>query len=260
MIDIGANLTNKAFSEDLPEVLDRAAAAGVERIIVTGTAVAESEQALALVQRYPDVLKSTVGIHPHHADQAEPGWQKMVLQIALRGAVAIGETGLDYFRNFSTRQNQREVFRIQLELASDLDLPLFVHDRDSEGEVLSMLQRHAQTPVVVHCFTGTQALLEAYLELGCYIGLTGWICDERRGNDVAQLAENIPDDRLLIETDSPYLLPRTIQPRPKAHRNEPCYLAYVVQKLATVRSQSTSYIDEMTTNNANRLFRLEATE
>lgn len=256
MIDIGANLTDKSFTDDLDEVCERAKDVGVERIVVTGTNEVSSRQAFELAVRYPAYLAATAGVHPHHADDFTAHSLTTITDFAKQGAVAIGETGLDYFRNFSTRANQRRVFQTQLELASALQLPVFVHDRDSEGEVLEMLLRHATTEVVVHCFTGDQALLDAYIAQDCYIGITGWVCDERRGKELASIVPRIPESKLLIETDSPYLMPRTIRPRPKTRRNEPMNLKYVRQKVAEVRAQSESHVDEITTANAKRFFRL----
>ena len=256
MIDIGANLTDKTFRNDLSEVIQRAQDAGLERIVVTGTNVALSRRALELTSTYPNYLACTAGVHPHDADAVTKGWVDSIAEFAKQGAVAIGETGLDYFRNFSTRTNQRAVFEAQLELAANIKLPVFVHDRESNGEVLELLQRFGISDVVIHCFTGSVDLLDAYLAFGCYIGITGWICDERRGTELAKFADRIPDERLLIETDSPYLLPRNISPRPSTRRNEPMNLKYVRDKIAESRHQSPAHVDQITTMNAIRLFRL----
>jgi TatD DNase family protein len=172
---------------------------------------------------------------------------------------AIGETGLDFNRNYSPQSDQRAVFRAQLELAARHGLPVFVHDRDSGGAVASHLteRRDALRAVIVHCFTGTAAELDRYLELDCHIGITGWICDERRGTQLAAIAGRIPDNRLLIESDAPYLLPRTIRPRPRSHRNEPANLPWVARALAAVRGQSLQHICDCTTANARRVFDID---
>lgn len=257
MIDIGANLTDKSFSDDLDAVCERAHKAGVERIVVTGTDESASRRAIELAQSKPGFLAATAGVHPHHATDVSEKTIDTIAQLANLGAVAIGETGLDYFRNFSPRDSQRRVFQELLELATRLQLPAFVHDRDSEGETLELLERHARTNVVVHCFTGGQSLLDAYVANDYYIGITGWVCDERRGTELANIVERIPDDRLLIETDSPYLMPRTIRPRPKTRRNEPMNLTYVRAKVAEVRAQTEAKVDQITTANAKRFFRLD---
>ena len=256
MIDIGANLTDKSFRGDLGDVINRAIEGGINHIVVTGTNESLSHDAATLALNRQDYLAYTAGVHPHYADDVADGWIDTIAEIASLGAAAIGETGLDYFRNFSTRENQRKVFQAQLELASSLDLPVFVHDRDSNGEVLEMLKHSATTDVVVHCFTGNGLLLDAYIEIGCYIGVTGWVCDPIRGLELANIIDRIPDERLLLETDSPYLMPKNIQPKPSTHRNEPGNLKYVRKKVAASRNQSESHIDQITTANAIRFFRL----
>lgn len=257
MIDIGANLTEKSFRGEIDEVLARALKEGVEYIVVTGTNESGSQDAANIAQQFPNRLAFTAGVHPHHADNVADDWLETIERLARLDAVAIGETGLDYFRNFSSRANQRKIFQAQLELAESLELPVFVHDRDSNGEVLEMLQQFAATDVVVHCFTGDGDLLDAYLKIDCFIGITGWICDPRRGAGLAEIVNRIPDDRLLLETDSPYLMPKTIKPKPRTRRNEPMNLRYVRQKVAESRNQSESHIDDITTNNAKRFFRLD---
>ena len=257
MIDIGANLTDKSFKNDLSEVVGRAISEGVEHIVVTGTNESASHDAAKIAKLFPDRLGFTSGVHPHHADDVTEEWLDTIRTVALRGAAAIGETGLDYFRNFSTQANQRKVFQAQLELAATLEMPVFVHDRDSNGEVLDMLREHAQTEVVVHCFTGDGDLLDAYLDIGCHIGITGWICDPHRGTELADIVSRIPDERLMLETDSPFLMPKTIDPKPQTRRNEPMNLKYVRRKVAEVRNQTEAHVDHITTENAKRFFRFE---
>ena len=256
MIDIGANLTDKSFQNDVEDVIDRAIKQGVNRIVVTGTNELKSHEAAKMAKRNPNHLAFTAGVHPHHADEVSDGWIDAIVELTHQGAAAIGETGLDYFRDFSPRADQRKVFQAQLELASKLEMPVFVHDRDSNGEVLNMLKEFATTDVVVHCFTGEGDLLDAYLDIGCYIGITGWICDPRRGIVLADIVNRIPDDRLMLETDSPYLMPKNIEPKPRTRRNEPMNLKYVNQKVAEARKQSVDHIDHISTRNAERFFRL----
>lgn len=256
MIDIGANLTDRSFDGDLPRVLDRARANGVEHVIVTGTDIEGSRRASELVESSAGYLSATAGIHPHHADRAPSGWKKD-LQTLAKSAVAVGETGLDYFRNFSSRPGQRQMFTAQLELALELDKPVFIHDRDSEGELGQILSTFDGLRGVVHCFTGTKEQLVQYLELGFYIGITGWICDERRGIPLREAVRLIPDDRILIETDAPYLLPRTLKPRPRSRRNEPANLRYVAEMTASSRSQTVEHLLRITVENSRRLFCLD---
>ena len=257
MIDIGANLTSSEFAGDLEEVLVRARAEGVEHIIVTGTCNRSSRASAALARLHPDILSATAGIHPHHADRAtEDDMEEVRRLIRDEHVVAVGETGLDHFRDFASRENQERVFRAQVEIALGAGMPLFIHDRDSGGEVLRVLKEDPPEYAVIHCFTGSRDDLQAFVELDLYIGITGWICDERRGLGLREIAGLIPTDRLLIETDSPYLVPRTIRPRPRSRRNEPALLAHVAEELARARGESVEELRRSTTENARRLFRL----
>lgn len=260
MIDIGVNLANAAFEDDRDAVLARAQAAGVQAMVVTGTSVADSCAALALAQQR-DGLFATAGVHPHEAGAVEPDWAERVAELAAAvEVVAIGETGLDYYRNYAPRDAQRRVFRRQAELAVNIGLPLFVHDRDSAGDTRAVLRdfRNDLAACVIHCFTGSEEDLEGYLEDGYSIGVTGWICDERRGTGLAALAPRIPAERLMIETDAPYLLPRTITPRPRSRRNEPAFLPWVAKRLAACRGEDAAVLERRTHDNAARFFRLPA--
>ena len=257
VIDIGVNLTNSAFDADRADVLQRAAAAGVTSMLVTGTSVAASQAASALAEKTG--LYATAGVHPHDAEAAPPDWPEAIASLAQsRTVVAIGETGLDYYRNYSSRDAQRQAFQRQAELAVAVGKPLFVHDRDSGGETRAILAdyRNRLVDCVIHCFTGTAEDLDGYLQDGYHIGITGWICDERRGGELAALAPRIPADRLMIETDAPFLLPRNITPKPSSRRNEPAFLPWVVAKLAECRSEDPAALAEQTQANARRFFRL----
>ena len=257
MIDIGVNLTNPAFDADRADVLRRAVAAGVTTMIVTGTSVAASRAASALAEKTG--LYATAGVHPHEAEAAPADWLQALGAIAQsRTVVAIGETGLDYYRNYSSRAAQRRAFQSQAELAVAVGKPLFVHDRDSGGETRAILAdyRGALVDCVIHCFTGTAEDLDGYLQDGYHIGVTGWICDERRGGGLAALAPRIPADRLMIETDAPFLLPRNMTPRPRSRRNEPAFLPLVAAKLAECRGEDPLALAERTHANATRFFRL----
>lgn len=257
MIDIGANLTDKTFQHDLEDVLVRAKRAGVDHIVVTGTDLEHSQRAVELCNLHSDYLFSTAGIHPHNASRVHRQSIQQLTQIAGNSCViAIGETGLDYFRNFSPRSDQISAFEAQLQLAVELRLPAFIHDRDSNGELLTILKNFPNLSAVIHCFTGSASLLQDYLDLGLYIGITGWICDERRGQELYQCVSLIPDDRLLMETDSPYLIPRTLKPRPRSRRNEPAFLEHVCSTIASARGQSVEHIRHITQENAKTLFGL----
>jgi TatD DNase family protein len=235
IIDIGVNLTNKSLLGDLDGVLQRAAEAGVTQMVVTGTSPAESEAAIDLCRRYPERLVSTCGVHPHHASDWNEDSYDALKRMAQQDCVrAIGETGLDFNRNFSPRDDQEFAFSQQMALAVELKLPLFCHQRDAHARFIEMLRenREALSQVVVHCFTDSREALIEYLDLDCHIGVTGWICDERRGLELRELVKLIPADRLMLETDAPYLLPRNLDPRPASRINEPAYLPHILHEVA----------------------------
>lgn len=240
MIDIGVNLTNKRFDKDLEAVINNAKQAGITKLIVTGTSVIESKQALTLAKAYPNFIYTTAGVHPHDASTLNEESLKQLRDLALQPQVkAIGECGLDFNRNFSTPAEQEKAFIQQLELAVEYQLPVFMHERDANCRFIELLTPYIeQLPnAVLHCFTGNQEELERCLALDLHIGITGWICDERRGLHLLDLVKMIPDHRLMIETDSPYLLPRSMRPKPKSSRNEPKYLPYIAQMIADARQQ-----------------------
>jgi len=240
LIDIGANLAHDSFDADRDVVIARAQAAGVGQLIVTGATLAASQAAIALARARPGVLYATAGVHPHHAAELGPGeLPRLRALLADPAVVAAGECGLDYFRNFSPAAAQRQAFALQLQLASECGRPLFLHQRDAHADFMAALREHgARLRGVAHCFTGEAAELEDYLELGLHIGITGWICDERRGRHLLGLVARIPAGRLLLETDAPYLLPRDLVPRPASRRNEPCYLPHIAATVARARGES----------------------
>lgn len=257
LIDIGANLTHPAFHADLPDVMARARAAGVAAVIVTGTSVPESTAALAMAKSN-DGIYCTAGVHPHHARECNEGTIAALRVLAQQPRVlAIGECGLDFNRNYSPHPDQEKWFEAQVDLAIELRKPLFLHSRDAAPSFLNLLKRKQNLPPsVAHCFTGDKAELHAYLDLGLYIGITGWICDERRGGHLLELAREIPADRLMLETDSPYLTPRDMRPQPKARRNEPAFLPHVLRTVARAVGRPAELVAEETTRNARTFFGL----
>jgi TatD DNase family protein len=259
LIDIGANLTHASFAADLNEVMARAASAGVRRMVVTGADLQSSQQAAALAAAHPSRLHSTAGVHPHHAAGFSVAQRtEFAALLTSPGVVAVGECGLDYFRDLSPREAQRAAFSAQLELAVALGKPVFLHQRDAHQDFTAMLRDFAGRLAggVAHCFTGGIAELETYLSMGLYIGVTGWICDERRGQDLRAAVPRIPSDRLLIETDAPYLLPRDLQPMPASRRNEPAFLPHVAAAVAALRAEPLESLAATTTRNAVALFNL----
>ena len=256
LVDIGANLTHAAFRDDLDAVLGRARAAGVARIVVTGTTVEESRQASALA-RSADFLYATAGVHPHHARDCDSNTIPQLREILKDPrAVAVGECGLDFNRNYSPHPDQEKWFVAQLELGIELGKPLFLHSRDAHPRFSQIISSLKPKKAVAHCFTGEREELKAYLDLGLYIGITGWICDERRGRHLLDLVKEIPRDRLLLETDAPYLTPRDLKPQPKARRNEPAFLPHILGAVARALGRPAEEVAAQTTRNAEELFSL----
>ena len=231
LVDIGANLTHASFAPDLDDVVHRAREHGVATLVVTGTTVDESRRAVEIADRYG--LYCTAGVHPHHARECDASTLPALKEIAAHPrVVAIGECGLDFNRNYSPHPDQEKWFIAQLELGIDLKKPLFLHSRDAHPRFSELLKKYRPGKAVAHCFTGEREELRAYLDLGLYVGITGWICDERRGRHLLELVREIPPDRLLLETDAPYLTPRDLQPQPKARRNEPAFLPHIARAVA----------------------------
>lgn len=260
LIDIGANLTHSAFREDLAQVLARAAGAGVSTIVVTGTSLEASAQAARLAAAHPGMLRATVGVHPHHAGDCDADTIPALRGLAAQPlVVALGECGLDFNRNYSPHPDQERWFVAQLELACELGKPLFLHSRDAHPRLADLVRayRDRLPRAVAHCFTGERDELRAYLDLDLYIGITGWICDERRGLHLRELVREIPRDRLLLETDAPYLTPRDLRPQPKARRNEPAFLAHILRSVALARGEAPEMLGAATTQNAKRFFELD---
>jgi TatD DNase family protein len=262
LIDIGVNLTNSSFANKEQAVLDRAYQSGVAQLLLTGTHVESSEQALELCHRLDDSaqrLFSTAGIHPHAASDWTSNSERQLRALLNEDRVrAVGECGLDFNRDFSPRSQQEKVLEEHLALAVDLQLPVFLHERDANQRLLEILRdyRDRLPALVVHCFTGEQRALFSYLDLDLHIGITGWICDERRGTHLHPLVKDIPRGRLMLESDAPYLLPRSLRPKPKNGRNEPAYLPEVLREVALHRGESLEDVAAHTTDCARAFFGL----
>jgi TatD DNase family protein len=259
IIDIGVNLTHRSFNLDQKEVIDRALIAGVSTMVVTGTSLRSSQEAQRLASRYPSKLYSTAGIHPHDSRNSNDDTIKILRRLANnKEVVAIGECGLDYNRDFSPRPIQDRCFELQIELACELSLPLFLHERDAHKRFVEILDIYkGKIKAVVHCFTGTEEELKSYLDRGFYIGITGWICDERRGKHLRGLIKKIPLDKLMIETDAPFLTPRNMFNKPKDGRNEPAFLTYVLKEVANSLNKPSEEVAKVTTETAREFFNLK---
>lgn len=259
MFDIGVNLTSTQFASDRQKVVKRARDAGVTGMLITGTNALESQQAQRLAEAQPGFCWSTAGVHPHHASE----WSTEIASTLRRlvekqEVVAIGECGLDFNRNLSAHEQQEYAFDAQLALAAELNMPVFLHCREAHARFAAVLEPWLPklAGAVIHCFTGTRDELEACLAMGLSVGITGWVCDERRGLELRELLPLIPADRLLLETDAPYLLPRDMRPRPTSRRNEPCFLPHIVNQVATWRGESAEELASRIDQNARTLFRL----
>ena len=259
LIDIGANLTHKDFAQDIDAVIEDALDCNIKQLIVTGTSKVESIKAHELATTHNSTLFSTAGVHPHYANTFDQETEEIIYELASKkSVVAIGECGLDYFRNFSPKKSQINVFLNQIKIAKNVELPLFLHQRDAHGDFVKILESHYDNSIkgVAHCFTGSEEMLAIYLEMGLYIGITGWICDERRGIELQKIVNKIPLERLMIETDCPYLLPRSLNPKPKSRRNEPKYLPEIVKMIALNTDYSYAEIVDQSTKNAINFFNL----
>ena len=259
LVDIGANLGHESFDRDREQVLARAREAGVAQIVVTGASEAESATALAVARTAPGMLFSTAGVHPHHAREWRSGSTAALERLAVEPEViAIGETGLDFNRDFSPRPDQERAFEAHLELAAGLGLPVFLHERDAHERFLAIVSRWRARleRAVIHCFTGDGAALDAYLDLDLHVGVTGWICDERRGLHLRGIVDRIPLDRLMIETDAPYLLPRDLVPKPKTRRNEPMHLPHILRAVAVAAGVEAETLAQSTSATARCFFGL----
>jgi TatD DNase family protein len=257
LTDIGINLMHKSFQADREQVLKRAIAAGVTQFIITGASLRSSQEAAAFARQHPGTLYATAGVHPHDARHCTPETLTALRELANHPeVVAIGECGLDYNRDFSPRPVQDRWFEAQVQLACDLKMPLFLHERDAHQRFVEILSQYRDRPgkAVIHCFTGSAAELDTYLGMDLYIGITGWICDERRGTHLRDLVRRIPLDRLMLETDAPFLTPRDMRPKPRDGRNEPAFLPHILRAVARAMGKSPDEVARATTETARSFF------
>ena len=238
--DIGANLTHKSFQEDMENVLQESQQNGVKRLSVTGSCLEDSILALEISNRFPDMCVSTAGIHPHNAKEFSRELFTEIKDLLIEDKVkCVGETGLDFNRNYSSPEDQQRSFEAHIELAIDISKPLFLHERDAHEKFIEIINPYLNEmpKSVVHCFTGQKEALLKYIDMNFYIGITGWLCDERRGKHLEELIPLIPLEKLLVETDSPYLLPRDMG-LDNSSRNEPQYLKHIAKRVAEYRNES----------------------
>ncbi len=259
LIDIGVNLTHSSFRQDLRAVIERAMEAGVVQMVVTGTDPRASEDARELASHHPGILYSTAGVHPHDAKRWTGATGKRLAELAAAPeVVALGEMGLDFYRDYSPRPDQVRAFQAQLELACDLAAPVFLHERDAGRRFFPLLERYRDRlpKAVLHCFTGGRDELAACRDLDLHVGITGWICDERRGLHLRELIPLVPADRLMLETDAPFILPRNLTPRPKDRRNEPAFLPHVLKAVSEALGEQPEELANTTTRTARTFFGL----
>jgi TatD DNase family protein len=259
MIDIALNLTSSQFSEDREQVMSRALAAGVHHCLLLASDFTEAAEVSVLAERWPKQAYGTAGVHPHHAkDYLLHELEPLRQLLSHPQVIAVGECGLDFNRDFSPRPQQEQIFEAQLAMAAELNMPLVLHERDASTRFIEILSpwRDQLPGAVLHCFTGDKTALYACLDMGLHIGVTGWVCDERRGQELQALVPLIPLDRLLLETDAPYLLPRDLLPKPQGRRNEPMYLPHIYRRVAELRGDDLSAMTAQIKRNFKQLFGL----
>lgn len=257
--DIGVNLNSSQFKHDIVDVVARARKAGVTQQIIISSDLDESQEVIALAERFN--LWATAGVHPHHASTWDQySGESLRAQLAHPSVVAVGECGLDFNRNFSPPDAQRIAFTEQLEIAARCHKPVYMHCRDAHDEFLTILDRYrAQLPnAVLHCFTGNRQQLRDCLHRDLFIGITGWIVDERRGQDLREAIHDLPLNRLLLETDSPYLVPRDLPNKPTSRRNEPAFLLHIATVVATLKGISVEVLQQHCRENVQMAFGISA--
>ena len=247
--DIACNFTSDRFDNDLDEVINQAIVNNITKFGLICSRLSDIDKLLEIYNRYSKDMFFTIGVHPHHANEINEEYLKKLKEVINNNNPhAIGETGLDFFRNLSTYEEQIFAFEEQIKIAIDTNKPLFLHQRDSHDDFIKILRKYSSdiNKSVVHCFTGTKEQLNDYLELDCYIGVTGWICDAKRNVELRKTIKNIPLERLMIEPACPYLIPKNLEEKPKNNRNEPTYLNHIANEVATLMKKDINDIREKT--------------
>ena len=256
--DIACNFTSERFNKDLDDVIKRAIANKITKFGLICSRMSDLNKLLKIYKQYSKSMFYTIGVHPHHANEINDDYLKKLKNvITTNNPHAIGETGLDFFRNLSTYEQQIYVFEEQIKIAIDTNKPLFLHQRDSHDDFIKILRKYSSdiSKAVVHCFTGTQGQLDDYLELDCYIGITGWICDEKRNVELRKAIKKIPLEKLMIETDCPYLIPKNLVEKPKNNRNEPTNLNHIINEIAVLMEIDVDILRKQTFENTINYFK-----
>ena len=256
-VDIACNFTHDSFKDNLEEVIANAELEGVERFVLLCASLNDLKPIKIIQKKSPEKYFVSAGIHPHHATEIrEINYDDLLAKLCSINPNVIGETGLDYFRNISPPDVQRKSFKMHIEIAKELNLPLYLHQRDSHKDFINIIKENRNNfpKFVVHCFTGTQEELNDYLDLGAYIGLTGWICDAKRNIELRKSIKNIPIDRMMIETDCPYLIPKNLPNKPKKNINEPKYLPHIANEIAELIGMKIEELKLATRSNAIEFF------
>jgi TatD DNase family protein len=256
-IDIACNFTHESFKHNLEEVIKNAEREDVEKFVLLCASLTDLDPIKLIQNKAPEKYFISAGIHPHHATEiVEINYDNLLKKLKSINPHAIGETGLDYFRNISPPDIQKKSFRMHIEIAKELSLPLYLHQRDAHSDFIHIIKerRNNFPKFVVHCFTGTQKELDDYLELDAYIGLTGWICDAKRNIDLRKSIKNIPIEKMMIETDSPYLIPKNLINKPKKNINEPKYLPHIANEICELTGYELEELKLATSNNAINFF------
>ena len=258
LIDIGANLTHPELNKKIDAIVDNIKSTNIAKVIITSSNITDTKEALNIIKKYPNLFYTTVGFHPHNAkDYNSNDVTEIETLLNNNKVLALGECGLDFYRKYSSKKEQFFCFEQHLEIAKNIKKPIFLHERHAFKDFVNILKKHKDKlfKYVVHCFTGNKEELKTYIDMGCYIGITGWITDENRGKHLHEIIKYIPEDRLMIETDAPYLIPHNIDFKHDGV-NEPSYLIYVAETIAKCLNKDINYIKDMTFRNTKLFFNI----
>lgn len=258
IFDTHAHYDDEQFDEDRYEVIERVHTQNVGNILNVGIDMETSKTSIELARKY-DFVYSAVGVHPHEVEKAPENYIEMLEELVNQNrdkVVAIGEIGLDYYYDFAPRDMQQRFFIEQIELAKKLDLPVSIHDRDAHKDTMDIIKQYdvGKTGGILHCFSGSMEMANEVLKCGLYIGVGG-VVTFKKSKKIVEIVENIPMDRLLVETDLPYLTPEPF----RGKRNESSYIKYVIDKIAEIKNLTPQEVEDITTANAKRLFKINGT-